>query len=133
MPMRIAWTDALDFEIVNRRASGASWDLIAGALGVGRNAVIDRGRRIGANLPVGDRARRIEAHELSDDLKDPTRSPLPAGHPRAWSVLTDGTLLEGTPYRPSQPIDRWDERRVCFRNSASESTSSVDGAAFSSG
>jgi hypothetical protein len=30
--------------------------------------------------------------------EEPTRAPLPAGHPIAWSVLTDGTFLDGTFY-----------------------------------
>ena len=30
--------------------------------------------------------------------EDPSRDPLPAGHPRSWGVITSGTLLEDTPY-----------------------------------
>lgn len=36
-----------------------------------------------------------EAKQAHDEQERP---PLPPGHPVAWEVLTDGTLLEGTAY-----------------------------------
>jgi hypothetical protein len=104
MPIRIDWTEQRDEEILRLRGEGASWDRIAAVLGVGRNAAIDRGRRLGAHLPDGDRARPITA-ACADELDDPNRPPLPAGHPLAWSILTDGTLLAGTSFRaPTEAV-----------------------------
>ena len=89
MPKRLVWTEAQDSQIRRLRTEGASWDAIAGILGMARWTVIDRGRRIGAL-----RAPR----EYGPQSEDPSRDPLPPGHPRSWGVLTDGTVLEGTPY-----------------------------------
>lgn len=89
MPRKLAWTDAQDTQIRRLRMEGASWDTIATILGLTRSATIDRGRRIGARPPP---------REFVPPPEDPARDPLPAGHPRSWSVLTSGTLLEGTPY-----------------------------------
>jgi hypothetical protein len=89
MPKKLHWTEAQDLAIRRMRVEGATWDAIAAALGVSRYTAIERGRRIGAPRPPP---------EFSPAPEDPRREPLPAGHPRSWSVITDGTLLEGTPY-----------------------------------
>jgi hypothetical protein len=89
MPRRLVWTEAQDSQIKRLRTEGASWDTIAAVLGMARWTVIDRGRRIGA-------LRRPREH--IEPPEDPSRDPLPAGHPKSWGVLTVGTLLEGTPY-----------------------------------
>jgi len=89
MPQKLCWTAAQDLTIRRMRIEGATWDTIAGALGVSRYTVIQRGRRIGAQRPPP---------ELGPPPEDPRREPLPAGHPRSWAMITDGTLLEGTPY-----------------------------------
>jgi hypothetical protein len=89
MPRRLVWTEAQDSQIRRLRTEGASWDTIAGILGMARWTVIDRGRRIGALRPP-------RANLLPPE--DPSRDPLPPGHPRSWGVLTAGTVLEGTPY-----------------------------------
>jgi hypothetical protein len=73
------------------RAGRASWDAIAAALRISRNAAIERGRRIGARLPVA---------ELSPIVEDPDRPPLPPGHPTTWGLITAGTSLEGEAYVP---------------------------------
>jgi hypothetical protein len=88
MPRKLVWTEAQDSQIRRLRAEGASWDTVAAILGLARWTVIDRGRRIGALRPP----RQSVAQE------DPSRDPLPPGHPRSWGVLTAGTVLEGTPY-----------------------------------
>ncbi len=88
MPRRLVWTEAQDSQIRRLRTEGASWESIAAILGMARWTVIDRGRRIGALRPP----RRCAPPE------DPSRDPLPPGHPRSWGVLTAGTVLEGTPY-----------------------------------
>jgi hypothetical protein len=89
MPKKIEWTSAQDMQIKRMRAEGASWDAIAAVLGVTRWTTIERGRRIGAQLPPAD---FVPPPESS------SRDPLPAGHPRTWGILTQGTLLEGSPY-----------------------------------
>ena len=89
MPRRLLWTEAQDSQIRRLRTEGASWDTIAAVLGMARWTVIDRGRRIGALRPP---------RQCVLPPEDPARDPLPAGHPRSWSVLTAGTVLEGTPY-----------------------------------
>lgn len=89
MPRRLLWTEAQDSQIRRLRTEGASWDTIAAVLGMARWTVIDRGRRIGALRP---------ARQCVPPPEDPARDPLPSGHPRSWSVLTAGTVLEGTPY-----------------------------------
>jgi hypothetical protein len=89
MPRKLVWTAAQDTQIRRLRAEGASWDMIAAILGFTRWTVIDRGRRIGARPPPREFVPRPE---------DPSRDPLPAGHPRSWGVITSGTLLEDTPY-----------------------------------
>jgi hypothetical protein len=89
MPKRLTWTDAQDTQLKRLRAEGGSWDAIAAALGLTCWAVMQRGRRIGARLPPPDFVAPPE---------DPMREPLPAGDPRTWGAITDGTVLEGTVY-----------------------------------
>lgn len=89
MPKKLVWTNAQDTQLRRLRAEGATWDGIAAVLGMTRWAVMDRGRRIGARRPPPD---FIAAPE------DAAREPLPAGHPRSWGPLIEGSVLEGTPY-----------------------------------
>ena len=70
------------------RLEGASWEAIAEALAVSPQAARVRADRIAARRPSPG----LTATE------DPAREPLPAGHPRAWGVLTQGTWLAGTRY-----------------------------------
>ncbi|MDR3656869.1 MAG: hypothetical protein P4L48_14765 [Mycobacterium sp.] len=70
------------------RLEGVAWKEIAEALAVAPDAAIVRANKIGARqLPISLAA-----------VEDPAREPLPAGHPRAWGVLTEGTWLAGTRY-----------------------------------
>lgn len=89
MPKKLIWTEAQDSQIKRLRAEGASWDAIAAALGFTRWAIIERGRRIGAQAPP---------REFVPPPEDPHRDPLPPGHPRSWGAITAGTVLEGLPY-----------------------------------
>ena len=89
MPAKLIWTEAQDTQIKRLRVEGASWDTIAAILGVTRWTAIERGRRIGARPPP---------REFVPPPEDPTRDPLPAGHPRTWGEITAGTVLEGLPY-----------------------------------
>ena len=95
MPIRRNWTDQADATIKAMRATGATWAAIGAALGLSRNTVIERGRRIraaGGPQPVAKVPRSPE--------EDPNRGALPAGHEITWGLLIEGTVLEGTPYRP---------------------------------
>ena len=88
-PTNHVWTAPLDARLRRMRAEGASWVAAAAALAVSPATAIERGRRIGAHCP---------SVALRPTVEDPAREPLPAGDPRAWTVLTAGTWLDGTPY-----------------------------------
>jgi hypothetical protein len=80
------WTAARDGTLRRLRAEGHAWAEIAAGLGVTLDMARERGRRIGA--PAPPRAAR-------SDREDPSRPPLPAGHPRTWGLLVAGTGLAG--------------------------------------
>ncbi len=87
--MARVWTPALDTRLRRLRAEGAGWPVIAAALGVSPDIARERGRRLGARPPPAPPPPAAE---------DPDRPPLPPGDPRAWGLLTQGTLLAGTPW-----------------------------------
>ena len=89
MPEKLVWTDPRDTLLKRMRSQGAAWDAIATALGISRNAALERGRRIGARLPPPE-------HVPEPD--DPERPPLPAGHSVSWGAIVVGTCLAGEPY-----------------------------------
>ena len=80
------WTAAQDATILDMRASGATWAAIGEALGIPRNTVIERGRRIRAAAP--DR----EPDEEPDPLDYKNRPALPAGHPLTWGIICDAAF-----------------------------------------
>ena len=84
---RLPWSEARDAWLRRMRAEGLGWAEIAAELGVSPDVARERGRRIGAPAPA--RGPRL----LHDD---PNRAPLPPGHPRAWALLTEGTVLADT-------------------------------------
>ncbi len=84
MPQARAWTEAADRTIRVMRGEGATWAEIGRILGMSRNTVIERGRRLRAEAPV--RAIVVQERPISDD---PNRLPLRAGHPITWALLTD--------------------------------------------
>ena len=81
----------MDGHVLAGRALGAPWRVIAAELRVGRNAVIERSRRLGvaarrlaapvATAPAA-MAPAAEPHDLSD-----RRLPLPPGDPASWGAL----------------------------------------------
>jgi hypothetical protein len=95
MPERLNWTEAADQTIHQMRAAGATWAAIGTTLGLSRNTIIERGRRIHATGGPNVIPRPVRAPE-----EDPNRAALPAGHPISWGLLTNGTLLEGIAYVP---------------------------------
>lgn len=90
MRERVIWTDAADERLRSLRFAGLTWDQIAIELELGRNTVLERGRRIGARGP------RRGAEPVVVTAAD--RPALPPGHPMMWGLLTDGTVLAGQPY-----------------------------------
>ncbi len=91
MHIAIKWTETMDATLRERRASGANWTEVGAALGIGREAARERGRRIGAPAMV-----RPPRPKWDEALQN--RPPLPAGHPISWGLLIDGTCIEGSPY-----------------------------------
>jgi len=84
MPTARLWSEQADATIRDMRASGQTWAAIGRSLGLSRNTVIERGRRLRATAP-GKLARAATIRLVSDD---PNRAALPAGHPLTWSLLT---------------------------------------------
>jgi hypothetical protein len=99
MPQKLHWNQLTDNQLRRLRAEGATWDTIAAALRLSRSAVIEHGRRIGAQRP-----RPKVAMAVVRELLDPGREPLPAGHPVTWGAITAGTLLAGSRY-PWPPLE----------------------------
>jgi hypothetical protein len=93
MPQARVWTQPADATILTMRGGGATWAAISRTLGLSRNTVIERGRRLRATAPPRQAPRpaaRVEA-----DLDDPCRPALPAGHPLTWGLLTSAPYPEG--------------------------------------
>ncbi len=90
MPRKTVWTDGQDAQIRRLRTEGATWDIIALALGFTRWTVIERARAIGAERPPSHTVVAL------DDLD---RQPLPAGHADTWCAINRGTGLENVPFQ----------------------------------
>jgi hypothetical protein len=80
----------LDARLKELRGAGLTWDGIAAEMGLGRNTVLERGRRIGARRMVQPRTSTLE------EPRD--RPPRQAGHPLTWELINHGTVLEGEAY-----------------------------------
>ena len=91
MPDAIAWTPAMDAELLRRRAAGETWGQVAAGLQLGRSTTIERGRALGVEKRAWGRA---PAPAPADD----DRRPLPPGHPETWGAMTRGLCLEGIAY-----------------------------------
>jgi hypothetical protein len=90
MPRKLIWTEGQDAQIRRLRTEGASWDLIALALGLARWTVIERGRAIGVERAP------VNAVPVLDEAD---RQPLPAGHSDSWGAINRGTSLEHVPFQ----------------------------------
>ncbi len=93
MPQARVWTPTADRVIVDMRGGGATWAAIGKELGLSRNTVIERGRRLRAALPL--RQAPVMKSKDEEGLDDPNRPPLRAGHPLTWRLLTDAPFPEG--------------------------------------
>ena len=89
MLARVRWTAGLDEQLKALRAAGFTWDAVALEMALGRNTVLERGRRIGARKP------QPLARAVMEAADRPARSP---GHPTTWGLINAGTVLEGQPY-----------------------------------
>lgn len=94
VPQKLVWTDQRDAQLKRMRAQGGTWDAIADALGISRNAAIERGRRVGARLPP---------REHIPEPEDPERSAFPPGHRVTWGAIVAGTCLAGSAYPLPMP------------------------------
>jgi hypothetical protein len=90
MRTHVTWSPDLDARLRTLRGGGMTWDRIAIEMGLGRNTVLERGRKIGAKRSV--RATASSQEEARD------RPPRQAGHPLTWGLINAGTVLEGEPY-----------------------------------
>ncbi len=95
MPRKTIWTEGQDTQIRRLRTEGASWDIIAIALGLARWTVIERARAIGAERPPPNAIAVLD---------ESAREPLPAGHAESWGAINRGTGLEGVPFRTPATI-----------------------------
>ena len=92
MPNRFHWTTQADVSLLRLRAEGVTWLAVADQLRVGRNAAIERARRLGLRPivriqpPPRPRVERVD------------RPALPPGHPFSWRAITDNTPLHDEPY-----------------------------------
>jgi len=81
---------AADNVICLMRGEGATWAAIGQRLGLSRNTVIERGRRLRASAPP----RPVVVAEVDAVSDDPARGPLRAGHPLTWGLLSDEPFPE---------------------------------------
>ena len=95
MPRKAVWTEGQDTQIRRLRTEGASWDVIALALGLARWTVIERARLLGVERPPA------HAAAVLDELDRPS---LPAGHTESWGAINNGTSLDGAAFRPPGAI-----------------------------
>ena len=92
MASPITWTMQADADLLRLRAAGLPWRVVASELQVGRNAAIERARRLG--LPATRHARSAS----KPVVERVDRPPLPPGHPLSWCAITDHSPLQGQPY-----------------------------------
>lgn len=90
MRAHVKWTPELDERLRTLRSERVTWDGIALAMGLGRNTVLERGRKIGAR-----RQRAMPACVPEEARDRPARQ---AGHPLTWGLINAGTVLEGAAY-----------------------------------
>jgi hypothetical protein len=88
MPQALVWTQKQDDRIRRRRSEGATWMQIGVEMGMSRNTIIERGRRLGAK--AGQVSREPPPKREEEPVsEDPNRLPLRAGHPLTWGVISD--------------------------------------------
>lgn len=91
MAQQITWSRDADAAILHLRAAGTPWPRVAAHLQVGRNAVIERARRLGLRPAAQPTRQATQAPRID-------RPALQAGHPLSWDAITHGTTLHGMAY-----------------------------------
>ena len=91
MPRKTIWTEGQDTQIRRLRIEGASWDVIAIALGLARWTVIERARLLDVERPPAHAAAVLDESD---------RPPLPAGHAESWGAINLSTRFDGLAFRP---------------------------------
>jgi hypothetical protein len=115
---RVTWTNLADDRLACLRGDGASIRTLATTFGLSRSTIAMRAVRLGLVLPT-----KLAAPAKTDPAPDPTRDPLPAGHPISWGLLTAGTSLEGAAYEIP------DSHRLRRASASTEITETVETAA----
>lgn len=110
MPQARNWTETADMAIRTMRAEGRTWEAIGARLGLSRNTVIERGRRLCAQAPK--RGTPADCEQVA--AEDPNRAPLPAGHPATWHLLT------------AEEFPKFDDLNNDFRKPKMPSSASAD-------
>jgi hypothetical protein len=95
MPRKLVWTEGQDSQIRRLRTEGASWEVIALALGLARWTVIEHARTIGVERPPANAVAILD---------ESARDPLPAGHADSWGAINRATSLEDVPFRTPATI-----------------------------
>lgn len=103
MPLKLHWTEFQDRALRQLRAGGASWETIAKACGVSRNAAIERAKKLRIRIARPAPSEPPIATDSPDQTERPALAP---GHPLSWAILTEGTLLEGEDFAPLGAIGR---------------------------
>lgn len=85
MPLARDWTEAQNDTIISMRGAGETWKTIGLALGLSRNTVIERGRRLRA---MPDVVLPAPPPEPDDRAIGPVTA-LPAGHPSTWDLISN--------------------------------------------
>jgi len=99
MMAKIRWTAKMDAVIIDGRASRLTFDDLASVLGIGRSAVAQRARDIGAHNGTPMRPVFGPPKPVPE-----IREPLPPGHPETWQAINAGLCIEGCVYEPPKPI-----------------------------
>jgi hypothetical protein len=97
MPQALKWTETADAAIRSMRADGRTWEAIGASLGLSRNTVIERGRRLCALAPK----RQVQPACVRPASEDPNRAALPAGHPLTWRLLSEEDYPQFQSFRES--------------------------------
>lgn len=98
MPAKLDWPEAMDTQLLQLRRARTAWDVIARTMGLSRNTVIERARRIGV-------AKRSKVGVAPPVVESDERAPRPAGHHSTWGAITADTVLDGAAY--PFPVFEW--------------------------
>ena len=93
MRRQTVWNAEMDGRLRSLRRDGATWDRLAVEMGLSRDTVLERARKLGARAK--DTMAMAKAEPPGEPRDRPARAP---GHPATWQMLTAGTSLDGATY-----------------------------------